>query len=438
MSDEQPNMSDDRQHDRPSAELQVMIDEVRASAPTLDWERLEARLFDGDGNVHERSGVQRISRPEDEASPARRDANDTHGKRGTRVAALAAGLALAASFALALLTPARPVDPSAQAPVPAAKAPVQRAPLVGDDGAAVAVGQRIVASSGAWLRSAGRVSIHLEPGTVATVLDLGERVHLSLESGAVAADVVPVAGGEPFAVDAAGQRVAVHGTRLRVALLGQAVQVAVSEGSAVVGVPRTQGRTEGTLVHFGNVGRFDSPGAAGSLTGDGALATALVDGSLALSPKAPTAVAPTDPAVGAPPAAPVAKTASAAASPADPPAGSAGSPAAPSVGPAAPSVGPATPPAPPGLSAEQTNEPLAKLASSLQTCARKSGAGVVFVNEQTLTIEIAATGKATLVKSEPGLDTADRACWSMVVSALSFPKAEGSTTVQRKVVVGSP
>ena len=82
--------------------------------------------------------------------------------------------------------------------------------------------------------------------------------------------------------------------------------------------------------------------------------------------------------------------------------------------------------------------PLAKLSPSLQTCARKTNAGVVFVNEQDLTIEIGPTGKARLLSAEPGLDTNDRSCWSMVVSALSFPTAEGSTTVKRHVVVGSP
>jgi len=414
MTDEERGATANDRDDVPSPELRRMIDEVRTSAPQLDWERLEARLFDADGNVHEHSGVQRLS-------PAPRESVR---RPGTRWAAVSAGLALAAAFALAILSPARPVENGVAGgkPQPVATPSIARAPLLAEDGQPVSVGQRVTASSGAWLRSAGRISIHLEPGTIATVLDIGERVHLVLESGAVAADVVPVAGGEPFAVDVAGQRVAVHGTHLRVALLGQAVQVAVSEGSAVVGLPRGPGRTEGTIVPAGVVGRFDSATAPGALRTDAALATRLVEDSLVSAPKpASTSVvaqaphAPTHP-MAVPPAA----------KPAPEPVLT------------APVIEP-TPPKPvaPGLSAEQLSEPLSKLGPSLQTCARKTKAGVVFVNEQDLTLEISPAGKATLVTAEPGLDTADRGCWGLVVSALSFPKAEGSTTVKRHVVVGS-
>lgn len=401
--------------DAPAPELRAMIDEVRSTSPQLDWERLEARLFDADGNVHEHSGVQRLSPPAPIALPT---------PKTSRYAAVSAGLALAAAFALAILSPTRAVDTTASKPS-APQVAVARAPMLGDDGQPVAVGQRIVASSGAWLRSNGRVTIHLEPGTVATVLDLGERVHLSLESGAVSADVVPVAGGEPFAVDVAGRRVAVHGTRLRVALLGQSVQVAVAEGSAVVGLPHGGGRTEGTLVHFGNVGRFDAPSAPGFVTSDAALASKLVDQGLAVPAKtAPTVAVETH---AAPPAHELLHPA------VHPSKAAVVEPSAPeptvAVAPAAPK---------PGLTAEQLSGPLSKLAPSLQTCARKSSKGVVFENEQDLTIEISPTGKATLLSAEPGLDTPDRGCWSMVVSALTFPTAEGSTTVKRHVVVGSP
>jgi ferric-dicitrate binding protein FerR (iron transport regulator) len=440
MSDHEstPGGEDEREA-RPSAALQGMIDEVRSSAPTVDWARLEARLFDADGNLQEQSGVQRISgdgaRADGVTEPpaASTSAEPPVGSlRRPRLAAIAVSLALAASFTLALVTPTGAPGPTAAAPeagasaAPLAASAAERAPLLLDDGGAVAIGRRIDAPEGAWLRSKGRVSVHLEPGTVATVLDLGERVHLSLEAGAIAADVVPVAGGEPFAVDAAGHRVAVHGTRLRVALLGpgaspQGVQVAVSEGSAVVGVPRSLGRTEGTLVHVGHVGRFDAPGTPGILAADAPLATALVDGSLA--PKAATA------ALHPPPRPPTGKPSPAAI-------GAATALAAANVGSAAHSS--ATAPSAQGLDASQLSGPLARLAPSLQTCARKSSAGVVFTYAQTLTLEIAPSGKATLLAADPGLDTGDRACWSQVVSAQSFPKADRPTTVQHRVTVGSP
>lgn len=418
MSDhEHGSRAADTNEDAPSPELRVMIDEVRTSAPRLDWDRLEARLFDADGNVHEHSGVQRVSQP------ALQEKRSKTPQPRTRWAAVGAGLALAAAFAIAILSPTGARNDVAESPSKgsATTAPAPRAPVVGDDGHPVAVGQRIVASSGAWLKSSGRITIHLEPGTIATVLDVGERVHLSLESGAVTADVVPVAGGEPFAVDVAGHRVAVHGTRLRVALLGQAVQVAVSEGSAVVGVPRGQGRTEGALVHFGNVGRFEVPGAPGAISNDPSLATRLVDDGLAQSAKPTTTIAALEPVV-APPAHNAQPTHPIATAPT------------PSAA-VEPNVEPVAPAPKPGLSAEQTSGPLGKLQPSLLTCAPKTKGLTI---EQDLTITIAPDGKASLTSAEPGLDPAVRPCWNMVVSALTFPTAEGTTVVKRHVVVQAP
>jgi hypothetical protein len=215
---------------------------------------------------------------------------------------------------------------------------------------------------------------------------------------------------------------------------------AVSEGSAVVGPPRGPGRTEGAIVAAGTVGRFGTPSAPpsapGAVTADAALATRLVESSLLGGPF-----------FGAPSSS---TTSGAAQQPSHPHAHSMSPPPAakPSLVPTIPEPVPTdsepTPSAPaaptppkPGLTAEQLSQPLAKLAPSLQTCAHKTNTGVVFVNEQDLTLEISPAGKATLVAAEPGLDTADRACWGLVVSALSFPAAEGSTMVKRHVVVGS-
>ncbi|MBI2391088.1 MAG: FecR domain-containing protein [Deltaproteobacteria bacterium] len=410
-------MSEHERDDAPPPALRAMIDEVRASGPELDWDRLEARLFDGDGSVRERSGlVRREQLAANESAPRR------HG-----FAAVAAGLALAAAFAAAVLSPTRAVDQSKPAQVA-----VVRAPLLGEGGQPVAVGQRIVAPAGMWLRAADRVAVRLEPGTVATVVDVGERVHLALERGAVAADVVPVAGGEPFAVDVAGKRVAVHGTRLRVALVGGSVEVAVSEGSAVVGAPRGAGRTEGVLVGAGAVGRFEPSAAASAanIAPDAKLAHDLVDGSLAsltskAAPATTVAIESTTATVAAaapgPVAvAPIAKHA----------------PAAPTVTTPEPPPAPEPPKVLAGLTAEQMSEPLSKLGPALQVCARKGGAGVVYVIEQNLTIKIHPSGKAELVGSDPGLDTPDRPCWSGVVAGVAFPVAEGPTTVTHRVVVG--
>jgi hypothetical protein len=71
---------------------------------------------------------------------------------------------------------------------------------------------------------------------------------LSLERGAVEADVTPVRNGEAFAIDVTGAagttRIAVHGTHLRVSKKGDVITVDLTEGVIALGAPR-DGRTEG-------------------------------------------------------------------------------------------------------------------------------------------------------------------------------------------------
>ncbi len=367
----------ERDESAPAPALRAVIDEVRAEEHDVDWARVEAKLFDEHGNV-------RGGRP-----PT---------VRSGRAAAIGAGLALAAAFAIALISPTRAVDDSGKTAVT-----VTRPALVQDDGRPLQVGDRVL--GGAWLKSSGRIGIRLEPGTIATVVDTGERVHLALESGAVVADVVPVPGGEPFAVDVAGKRVAVHGTRLRIALVNGNVEVAVSEGSAVVGAPRGKGRTEGTIVPAGNVGSF---GATSSVVANQELASHLVDDALTAKPQpAPTTVALSPaPTTTMPVIVPAPKHA--------PPA-------------PAPHPEVAPPPAPKlGLTADQLNAPLASFAAKIGHCAPS-------VFENTLTLDIAADGKAELVGEDPGLDSPMRACVRGELARITFPTAEASTTVKRYV-----
>src|SRR5687767_2938373 len=77
------------EHDESPA-LRAMAEEVRAEQPEVDWARVEARLFDESGEV-------------------RGGANHRDGKRG-RTAMIASGLALAAAFAIALMSPTRAVE----------------------------------------------------------------------------------------------------------------------------------------------------------------------------------------------------------------------------------------------------------------------------------------------------------------------------------------
>jgi hypothetical protein len=71
---------------------------------------------------------------------------------------------------------------------------------------------------------------------------------LSLERGAVEAQVVPVPSGEAFAVDVGQERIAVHGTHLRIAREGDGITVDLSEGVISIGRPPRAGSTYGTLV----------------------------------------------------------------------------------------------------------------------------------------------------------------------------------------------
>jgi hypothetical protein len=95
----------------------------------------------------------------------------------------------------------------------------------------------------------GKLTATLEPGSRAVVTHVHGALVLSLEQGAVEAQVVPVTSGEAFAVDVDGARVAVHGTHLRVARAGEHVAVDLNEGVVAVGAAPRSGSVIGTLVN---------------------------------------------------------------------------------------------------------------------------------------------------------------------------------------------
>jgi hypothetical protein len=94
----------------------------------------------------------------------------------------------------------------------------------------------------------GHVTMVVEAGTRAVVARAEAPLVLTLERGAVDAQVVPVASGEAFAVDVDGSRVAVHGTHLRVARNAGTVTVDLSEGVVAIGRAPRVGSVLGTLV----------------------------------------------------------------------------------------------------------------------------------------------------------------------------------------------
>jgi ferric-dicitrate binding protein FerR (iron transport regulator) len=116
-------------------------------------------------------------------------------------------------------------------------------------GATVRLGDVIEArGADVTLGRAGKLTLVLERGSIATVTHVQGALVLSLGRGALEAQVVPVASGEALAVDVGPSRVAVHGTHLRVARLADHVVVDLNEGVVSVGAAPRIGSTLGALV----------------------------------------------------------------------------------------------------------------------------------------------------------------------------------------------
>jgi ferric-dicitrate binding protein FerR (iron transport regulator) len=134
-------------------------------------------------------------------------------------------------------------------------------------GAALALGDVLeTRGTRATVERPGKVTLTLEPGSRTTVTHVQGALILSLEQGAVEAQVVPVPAGEAFAVDVEGSRVAVHGTHLRVAREGGRVVVDLNEGVVSVGAAPRTGALLGTLVNAPAHLEFMAADAAGTLT----------------------------------------------------------------------------------------------------------------------------------------------------------------------------
>jgi len=408
----------DRDRDRemiepPTGALRALLDDVRPSRPRIDWARVESKLFDEHGDVR----AVRESARKSFAGP---------------VAAL---LAMAAAFAVALTSPSHHVEPRAP------KVSSVRAPLVSvDNGSAVHVGDSIHASAnGAWIESKGRMKAHLAPNTHVRVLDDGERIQLALVEGAITAEIVPVPGGEPFAIDVGGRRVAVHGTRLHVAMLDGKIEVAVSEGSAVVGFARGDGRTEGPIVATGGIGHFTntdtlevvhSPGEAREIV-DTVLASKPVTTSM--KPTSTGTIAMINPSH--PEEHPTAKKPG---SPSNIGVGSSTTvaPSSTTTTPETPEVAP--PPVAKGLSDGEIAPTFSRIRAALTKCIASTDSEKITLFSTNLTITIQANGvPAAGATFSPEVDAKYRECARKAVyNSGIFPAAPGSTTYTAPVTLG--
>ncbi|MDP9151297.1 MAG: hypothetical protein M3O36_15345, partial [Myxococcota bacterium] len=173
-------------------------------AQRLDWRDVERRVFD------------RVA----EAQRAERAA--LLSGRGRAWMALALGLAVSAGGALVWMESGNEPPPFDAGPVAARDFAGTITSLGGDvlvngkaapAGLSMHLGDSIETRAGsATVDRPGKLSLVVERGSRATITHVAGALVLALEEGAVEAQVVPVAGGEAFAVDVGTSRVAVHGT----------------------------------------------------------------------------------------------------------------------------------------------------------------------------------------------------------------------------------
>jgi hypothetical protein len=243
--------------------LDKILAEARAElgtreAQSIDWSTVDAALFD-------RLDRERRAERRTFASPRR---------RGLTLAAV--GLAAAAAIVAVLAGKTRePFDDGGVVSAESAGTIVaidgagtmriDGKPVTG--GAAVKLGDVLeTGTAKATLDRPGRLTLTMEPQSRVVVTHVQGALVLSVERGAIEAQVVPVIAGEAFAVDVEHSRVAVHGTHLRVERAGERVIVDLTEGVVSVGEAPRAGSLIGTLVNAPAHVEFLAADAAGTLT----------------------------------------------------------------------------------------------------------------------------------------------------------------------------
>lgn len=224
-------MNRERDDRTPALERLTAEAKEKFVAPELDWDRMDDALF------------AKLDAAELEAQRAEK-ARTSHTSRWV-VAGSALAVAAATMFFLRGSAP-EPTQPQAVAVVQGDVSSVLSR-LSGElsiSGQTAALGANLKAGDTFELR--GRRAVFDSPvtakfmldgeGTKGRVLREGGSIALSLEAGAVEADVVPgAAAKERFSVEAGRARVSVRGTHLRVARAGRKVTVDLTRGSIAVG-----------------------------------------------------------------------------------------------------------------------------------------------------------------------------------------------------------
>ena len=215
------------------AALDAVLREVRDdSSPEVDWQAVEQRL------------LSRIDVPVRPAARAR--------GISPLLAALVIGI-LGGIFLLSFGSP----SPDGVNATNLERTQVASS-VVPQDGAALQLGQRVVAEEGPLvMRHAGRVRWTLAPGSSGEIKALEPALVVQLQSGTLFAEVVKSTAPERFVVEVGGLRVAVHGTVFSVRRTGQQAVVEVSEGVVAVG---PIGAPATTLLEGGSVAKFVATG----------------------------------------------------------------------------------------------------------------------------------------------------------------------------------
>jgi len=231
-------MSRESTPDHDSAYERTLAEVRRSNPEALDWKRVESRL------------LARLDR-----EPARTPPR--HGRwLGVGVAA---GVALAASVMVLVMSLRGAPEPVAQAPV----LPVDSTNLVSAtkvESHTLTEGRRFVAGvGGTKVKQPGLADWWLTPGSSAEVKALSPAVVIQLQAGTLYAEVVPSAAPESFVVEVGGLRVAVHGTAFSVTREGDDALVRVTEG--VVSVGKLGQERPTTLLRAPASARFTATGA---------------------------------------------------------------------------------------------------------------------------------------------------------------------------------
>ncbi|MBI5532063.1 MAG: FecR domain-containing protein [Deltaproteobacteria bacterium] len=381
--------------------------------PDVNWDRVEKSLFDKLDREPIRLPVRR--------APAWRPL--------VGVAAVAAGLAAAASFAI---THHPSSDRSLSQADHHAVAP-QHADRVASgtlEAASLSQGDRVIASAGSLtIQHPGHAAWTLSDSSRAVVEQLGSVVVIDLESGSVRVEVVPQPVTETFVVRVGETAVSVHGTVFTVERRADRALVQVERGSVAVGPRSKRGQGTGWLMVAPSGASFTLDGARASTflpyepSSLPAIAVAAAtDVSHPLQPSGPSAAG--DP----PRVAVVVPTAPA-------PKGVPQVPAVATQQPAEPVEAPPPTELPDTLTEALAQATLDSIRAQVVDCHRRlrpvaESEGLKLTVQSSLNMTIAPDGHMTMGRFDPPLVAEVQACANAVVLSAAFPKAKNPSTLR--------